>query len=281
MKGTERNMNKIGISSCGFALTEENFAALAENGIEAIEIAMATPQHKEINYRELAALRDRYGVELWSYHLPFAPFRDLEISTLDRDLRLRTVAYFEELIARAADIGIDKFVIHPSGEPIPAEEREDRMGYSMESLDRLAEFANRNAAVIAVEDLPRTCLGNTAADMQRLLGANDKLRVCFDTNHLLADTNLNFIRTLGDKIITVHVSDYDFVDEKHWLPGEGSVDWNELYTALTSAGYRGAWLYELGLRPPKTLARSRDLTFADFARNAREIMAGEKLTRIS
>jgi len=273
-------MNKIGMSSCGFALNEENFARLAENGIEAIEVSLPTAQHNEINHRELAALRDRYHVALWSYHLPFAPFRDLEISTLDRELRERTVAYFERLIERAAEIGIDKFVIHPSGEPIPEEDREARMGYSMESLDRLAEFAHSRGAVIAVEDLPRTCLGNSADEIQRLIGANDKLRVCFDTNHLLRDNNLNFIQKLGDKIVTVHVSDYDFIDEKHWLPGEGGVDWHALYTALTAVGYRGAWLYELGLKSPKTLTRSRDLIFADFARNAREIFEGTSLTRI-
>ena len=144
----------------------------------------------------------------------------------------------------------------------------------------LAEFAYGRGAVIAVEDLPRTCLGNTAAEVQRLISANDRLRVCFDTNHLLIDTNLNFIEKLGDKIVTVHVSDYDFSDEKHWLPGEGLVDWRALYTALTASEYRGAWLYELGLRSPKTLMRSRDLTFADFARNAREIVNSEEITRI-
>lgn len=273
-------MIKIGMSSCGFALTEENFAALAENGIEAIEVSLPTAQHDALDLCAIAKLRDRHRVELWSYHLPFAPFSELEISTLDRTLRDRTVSYFERLIERAADVGINKFVIHPSGEPIPASDREARIGYSMQSLDALAEFAHRRGAVIAVEDLPRTCLGNTADEMLRLLEANDKLRVCFDSNHLLSDTNLNFIQKLGDRIVTVHISDYDFVDEKHWLPGEGGVDWNEVYSALTAAGYRGAWLYELGLRSPKTLTRSRNLTFADFARNAREIFDGKAPTRV-
>ena len=47
-------INKIGLSSCGFALTEANFSALAESGIEAIEISMLPEQYKDINYRELA-----------------------------------------------------------------------------------------------------------------------------------------------------------------------------------------------------------------------------------
>ena len=35
-------------------------------------------------------------------------------------------------------------------------------------------------------------------------------------------------------IKTVHLSDYDFQDEKHWVAGEGMVNWKELLSmALT------------------------------------------------
>lgn len=212
--------------------------------------------------------------------MPFGPFRVIDISSLHRELRENAINLYTELIAKAGDIGIDKFILHPSGEPIKDEEREERIKYSMQSLDQLAEIAHRNGAVIAVEDLPRSCLGNTAEEVHRLIGANDKLRVCFDTNHLLTDTNLNFIRTLSEKIITVHVSDYDFVDEKHWLPGEGKVDWNELFSALKDVNYKGVWMYEIGLTPPKTLARSRNLTFDDFLQNANAIFDGKAPERI-
>ena len=80
---------------------------------------------------------------------------------------------YTELIGRAADVGINKFIVHPSGEPIGNTEREERIGYSMQTLDRLAEIAHKNGAVIAVEDLPRTCLGNCADELLRILGAND------------------------------------------------------------------------------------------------------------
>ena len=131
-----------------------------------------------------------------------------------------------------------------------------------------------------MEDLPRTCLGNTADNILRLISANDKLRVCFDTNHLLTDDNVHFIEKVGSKIITLHVSDYDFTDEKHWLPGEGLNDWNAIYAALQKVNYGGVWMYEIGRKPPKTLFRSRDLTFDDFVNNAKEIFAKKSLTRI-
>ena len=273
-------MNKVGLSCCGFALNEENFRKLQQSGISAIEISMAPDQYKDIRYGEVQAYAKQYSTELWSFHLPFMPFREIDISSCRKELRDNAVRLYKELIEKAADIGIRTFVIHPSGEPIGVEEREDRIRYSMQTLDSLAEFAHQHGAVIAVENLPRTCLGNTADEMLRLLSANEKLRVCFDTNHLLQGSHADFIRKLGDKIVTLHVSDYDFVDEKHWLPGEGEIDWPALYSALRESGYSGAWLYEMGLTPTKTMERSRDLTFDDFRKNADAIFSGEQPARV-
>ena len=76
---------RIGISSVGFGLTEENFKKLSENQIDAIEVSMATDKHKDIDCKKLQKLSESYGVMLWSYHLPFRPFEELvpDVSALD------------------------------------------------------------------------------------------------------------------------------------------------------------------------------------------------------
>lgn len=243
-------MNKIGLSTCGFAITVENFKKLSDSSIDVVEISMPSEQYGDIDYKKLKSLSDTYGVDLWSYHLPFYPFDKIEISSLDAELRNGSVELFKGLIDKATDIGIKNFVVHPSGEPIADNERSDRLRYSMQSLDILALFARTRGAVIAVEDLPRTCLGNTADEIEMLISANDDLRVCFDTNHLLTSKNEDFLRQLYNKIITTHISDYDFIDEKHWLPGEGSIDWKSLASVFKEVGYDGPWLYEIGLKKP-------------------------------
>lgn len=140
----------------------------------------------------------------------------------------------------------------------------------------MAEGAHQNGAYIAVENLPRTCLGNTADEVSLLVSANDKLKVCFDTNHLLNEDNISFMDKLADKIITVHISDYDFINERHWLPGEGKNDWNAIISKLQEIGYNGVWMYEINLKCPKTIIRDRDLTFDDFYENAKSVFAGRK-----
>ena len=105
--------------------------------------------------------------------------------------------------------------------------------------------------------------------------------VCFDTNHLLKENPVDFIHKIGKRIITTHVSDYDFINERHWLPGEGGLDWQAILHALKDVGYSGMWLYEIGFSCPKTILRNRDLNCNDFARNAKELFDNKNITVFS
>ena len=268
-------MYKIGKSSCDFELEEAIFDDLKKSGIDAIEVSLPQHKYKDFNYKAARAVADKLGIELWSFHLQFAPFEYVNISSPDKLLRNQSIALLTEQICRGADIGIDKFIIHPSGEPIDESVRDEHMKCSMDSLDKLAELAYRLGATIAVENLPRTCLGNCADDMLKLLSANDKLRVCFDVNHLLNDTHKNFVEKVGDKIITLHISDYDFADERHWLPGEGKIDWLELMDLLKKCNYSGVFMYEVAFNDQKTIVRERPLTATDFYNNAKTLFNGE------
>lgn len=267
------NKLPIGLSTCGNKpLNEQGFAAMKEAGIDVIELSSGN--YDSFDFKAIQANSEKYGVKLWTLHLPFMPFDKLDVSSLNKELRSYTVDFSSELIKKASEYGIHKYVIHPSGEPIDDAEREERMKCSMDSLNELAERAWKCGSVIAVEDLPRTCLGRDSSDINRLISVNDKLRVCFDTNHLLAEDITTFIKNVGSKIITTHVSDYDLVNERHWLPGEGVIDWQALYNTLQEINYEGPWLYELGFAPEKTILR-RELTCKDFVDNAQAIFRGE------
>jgi sugar phosphate isomerase/epimerase len=279
---------KIGLSTCGFTPDEEAFRKLAEAGIDAVELSMEKGYMDALDFAAVRRYADTYGVELWSCHLPFYPFEIIDLSSEDASLRERTLAYYEGLIAKGTAVGITRFVVHPSGEPISDETRANRLSGAKDSLAKLAELAETYGATIAVEDLPRSCLANTADELAELISASDKLRVCFDVNHLLQGTHADFLEKLGDKIITLHISDYDFKDEKHWLPGEGTIDWSALMDVLDEIGYAGPFLYELGYDKPAhttrphlfSIERSRMLTPEDFVNNHRELEERAELTVI-
>lgn len=272
-------MYKIGLSSCDKKICDELFENYKKTGIELIEISVSNlEQSNALDFEIIDTLSRKYGITLWSFHLPFYPFDELDIS--NEKLVDFTLSYYESIIKKASAIGIDKFIVHPSGEPIDVSDRPKRMQTAKKTLFALAEIAKKYGAVIAVENLPRTCLGNCSAEMQELLSAHESLVACFDTNHLLSEDPVELIHALGDKIATLHVSDYDFVDERHWLPGEGKLDWNAILNALCNVGYKGPWLYEIDFDAPWTIQRDRKLNCEDFARNARELFEDKEITVI-
>ena len=267
---------RLGLSTgSSLGVPEGIFEAYAEAGICAMEVSLDKDYYENIPWDDICRSAEENGVELWSLHLPFHPFEKIDVSSTDSAIREYTVAYFSDLIRQAAAADIKTIVIHPSGEPIAEEDRKARMDCAKKSLAKLAEVAAQCGAVIAVENLPRTCLGRDAEDILELISADERLRVCFDTNHLLSQPIKEFIEKVNSKIITIHVSDYDFKNERHWLPGDGKIDWPECVAALKSVGYEGPFMYELRLVPRDNIKR-RVLTYHDFKENYECLMRGEQ-----
>lgn len=261
---------KCGVSDCFFGKSDRELLRLyRENGIDAVEASELVQDTAD--FKNAAK---EYGVQIWSYHLPFWTFDEWDPCAFDTVKRERTLHMHKEHLRRAATLGAAVAVVHPSAEPNRTENRPRLMAFAKEHLRELATFAQPLGITVAVENLPRSCLGNCSDEMLELLQADPRLRVCYDTNHLLAESAAEFIRALGDKIVTVHISDYDFANEKHWLPYEGDVNWVELVTALEEIGYKGPFLYEVASapRPMKdrtrpTIDRPRPLTLQDVRDN--------------
>ncbi len=258
---------KLGLSSIYTDdVGTDTFKEFAQGGIDAIEVSLTPQKYYTQDWKRVKKDSADTGVSLWSFHLPFYPFAEYNIASLDKNIRDTAVSKQYEMIDVASSLEIDKAVIHASGEPNKDSERDEMIKCAQDSLYLLAKYAESRGVTIAVEDLPRTCLGNCSDDISRLISAHEKLRVCFDLNHLLIQKNVDFVKALGDKIITLHVSDYDFKDERHWLPYEGKTDWVELVTALENADYNGVFMYEIRKKAPDTILR-RDLECSDFVAN--------------
>ncbi len=228
----------------------ESLKHLKDCAIDGIELSVKWMDCDKIAWEDFRKNADAAGIEILSYHLPFS--QKIHIASPDEEHRTRMVSYLESMIEKACAVGIRRFVIHPSTEPITDEERPALMAASKKSLAELAQFADERGAVLCVEDLPRTCLGHTVDEMVELVSADERLMVCFDVNHLLTiygSTHREFVEKLGKRIVTTHLSDYDFNDEKHFFPGYGMINWKEVVELLEEADYNGPFLYEGGFSP--------------------------------
>lgn len=183
------------------------------------------------------------NLRVWSVHLPFGYGWD--IAHYVESERDSVVESLKRIIDLTSDWGARVYVLHGCLEPVKPEERPVRMARSIRSLRELNEYAQRCGAHVALEDLPRSCLGNTSLEVRAMSQAAGNVHVCFDVNHLLCESHTDFMAALASRVITTHLSDYDGIDERHWLPGKGIVPWKEIALTLLKSGYRGPFLFEL------------------------------------
>ncbi len=186
------------------------------------------------------------NINVNSVHAPFS--KEIDISRIDggHEFAINKILKALEL-ANQMDAGI--LVIHGSSEPIK-DDRPQRIAQCKQSLNTLVNEASKLNIRLALELLPRTCLGNTEEELELLLdGISEECAgFCLDTNHPRDPGQLNdIVRKLGKRIITLHISDYDGIDEKHWMPFKGIINWGDFVNALGSIGYSGAFIYEINL----------------------------------
>lgn len=217
-------------------------------GIEYLEVTMNSQIGKDSAEvyewaQHLLQQIDSSGLSVWSVHLPYSS--KIDISVIENDKREKAVEYQESMIRIAAIFNPQCIVLHPSSEPISPVQREYRIENSRNSIGRLAEVAEEIGAILCVENLPRTCLGQNAQEMIQLIDGYDNVGICFDVNHLLYQSHDDFLNEIPKgKIKTVNLSDYDFADERHLMPGIGKIEWKSLWDAIKANGYDGIMMFE-------------------------------------
>ena len=258
----------LGINS---SQTAAKIKLIKDAGIEWVEVTCNSFQRNipesewETRAENIRKILADLGLKIWSCHLPFSG--TLDISVLDDDARRANIELQKRMIRLCGEkYHPQRLVLHPSSEPITEAERPRRLENARAAIGELAPVAKEIGAVLCIENLPRTCLGRVVSEMEYLIEPYPDVMVCFDTNHLLQETHQHYFEVLGSRIGTIHVSDYDRTDERHWLPGKGVIDWPAFHWMLRLSGYDGIFMYEV---------KSSAGTAAEVAKSYRNVIFTE------
>ena len=240
------------------SILESDLAEYEKAGIHYMEMcAPGTGAWKELDFIHRAhrylARASAYDVTIRSIHLPFYATEvrlDFDASSPDFRVRDWVCATQSELIRAAGDAGIPIAVIHPSNGRLPLDTHPQKLRDVLDPLGKLALVAKEAGITLAVENMVRTGVTYVKEEMLHILNAIPDLRVCFDTNHSLVQPNPEYIRAVGERIVALHVSDYDLVNERHLPAGMGKNPWEEILTALEEAKYSGTFNYEVTRKHP-------------------------------
>ena len=238
------------ISALGRNFTAELCEALVKGPIRQCEVHPDQLKDAgESGMRQHARLRKLVaegGLAVSSLHLPY--WDEWDISNLDEGVRRGAVNGQIELARPYLDLKPRLLTLHSGAEPVTAAERPYRMEQSVKSIRALSAFAAANGMAVALEFLPRSCLGNHEDELLELAAPYkvDEVGVCLDVNHVMARAAElpQIIGRLAPRLLSAHISDYDGIDECHWLPGRGVIDWPAVVQALCRVPRRLTLIYE-------------------------------------
>lgn len=151
--------------------------------------------------------------------------------------RIGAVQCHVEWLYDCARLGIPKMVMHLNdGAAPPAPNR-----YGLKSMGELVRVAEELQVTIAVENTRRSDhISYVLRSIQ-----SDYLGFCFDSSHYQL-TNKDDFRLLKDgaRLVATHLSDNDGVEDRHWLPGHGIINWAALAGSFPKS-YRGCLMLEV------------------------------------
>jgi Sugar phosphate isomerases/epimerases len=227
-------------------------SVIRESGFSTIEIC-SSPTH--LDYHDPAMVRraaeriHELGMEAYSFHAPFAD--NIDIAASDDARRDAALAEVLQAAEAAAVLRVHYFVIHPGPEH-PAETSGDeqlaRMRNVVATLNQVARRCRELGIMCVLENkLPHLLFGNTS-DILWILDAISAAEVgaCLDTGHAFLSGDMQpLIKKLRGHLKMVHAHDNRGMQDDHFPPGDGRIDWEAMLHDLMNIEFRGALMLEM------------------------------------
>lgn len=210
---------------CQHVLDERTLAAIRRSKVRRFEFGMGVePETLKEAVAVIRRAHDEWGLEAASVHIPFGNTPWVPSREAERDTALAA-------IRGALDIwdGVPRITLHGGTEADKEVPHKEQLKALRGFLEEIMPDVERHKTSLNIEYLPRTCLGNTPDELEEIVDGfpPDRIGICLDVNHASPRTAgmPAMIRRLGPRINSFHISDTDGVDECHWFPGEGIIDW--------------------------------------------------------
>lgn len=225
---------------------EENLIEMKNAGIKKLEFVI--PYIMDFDdamkmFKKALKIVKKHKFIINSIHMPFNVFW-IDVACQWVNDRKDTVNIVKKIFKITDKFNPKAYVFHPGGVDATEENREKFMEYLVDSMD---EIATATKAYVCVENMVGGHLTNGLDRIKEFADKSKNAYVIVDVNHFLDCKPQDAILALGDRVKAVHISDYDFVYERHMIPGDGLNDWNKIIGALEKIGYKGAFNYEVNM----------------------------------
>lgn len=177
------------------------------------------------NYRNAVAAFQNGDISLQSVHIPF-PDNWIPAHCDNIEVALSNIRALMEAWAPANP---PRYTLHAGGDSDKHADRKENIRKTRAFLEAIMPDLEKYNTSINIEYLPRGCIGNTPEELEEIIAGfpTNRVGICFDVNHASPLTHEvpKLIARLAPYINSFHLSDTDGIDECHWFPGQGIIDW--------------------------------------------------------
>lgn len=184
-----------------------------------------------IRKEKMPALVREAGLQLENIHVPYDDIDDLWSES--EILRNRILDRHIEWLNNCADLDIPVMLMHIIDRKFPPQPNKR----GIDSINRLLRTAEDLGVKIALENT------GSVDYIDFVLSAlpSDNLVFCYDSSHdfLYSDVKAAILKKQGHRLRHLHLSDNDLKKDRHWLPGEGIIDWQQIRKVFPRDTYKG------------------------------------------
>jgi len=240
---------------------DESVPKAAALGYHGIELALASAD--DIEPTKLYRLLDKYDMDVSciSTGQVFA-VKGLQFTSTDPEIRQKALETFIALISLAKDFGKMINVGRVRGCIEKNQTREDAESLFLDVMKRICDEAAKQDIVILIEPVNRyeTNFINTlyeGAEIIRKVGY-DNLKIMADTFHM----NIEEVK-IGKSIVDngQFINYIHFADSNRLAPGQGHMNFNEIFSSLKTIGFNGWASIEILPKPDADTAARKAAEF--------------------
>ncbi|NLZ52337.1 MAG: sugar phosphate isomerase/epimerase [Thermoanaerobacteraceae bacterium] len=176
-----------------------------------------------------------FGLTIDNIHTPFCNSNDLWSESFSA--RSKIIKQYLTWLEDCAKFNIPIMVMHiMEGDIVPKVNK-----YGIESIWQLTQEAKKLKVKIALENTG--FIHGITFILSEI--ESEYLGLCYDSSHAKLHGDEFLLRDFGHRLVTCHISDNDGKVDRHWLPGNGVIDWESFYNSFPKEDYLGNLMLEV------------------------------------
>ncbi|MGD9474066.1 MAG: sugar phosphate isomerase/epimerase family protein [Eubacteriaceae bacterium] len=217
---------------------EERINLIADGGFDAAMISWEDEfEPWALKKEEFPEITRKKGLEITNIHAPFIGYNDIwEASRLEITPKLRL---FQGFIKDCYDFSIPAMVVHTND----LDDFTPDLDKGRAFFSELADTAEKYGVNLAVENVSRQHLLDFLLDEIHA----PHFGMCYDSSHDFLEENNRgkILAKHKGRLKALHLSDNDFLKDRHWIPGEGFIPFDEIMPQILSSGVVETISYEV------------------------------------